>query len=1156
MTIASAASLLDVLRRHHVLTAGQLAEVEKLQRQIPDPRQLARELLQRGWLTPFQLNQLFQGRAADLVLGQHVLLERLGEGGMGQVFKARHARLDRVVALKVIRKDRLVHKGALSRFQREARAAARLSHPNIVSVFDADEVAGTHFLVMEYVEGVDLSRYVKQHGPLPVDLAVSCIRQAALGLQHAYERGLVHRDIKPANLLLTRAGQVKILDMGLARVDQVAEDDSSTLTQEGSVMGSLDYIAPEQAKDSHQADIRSDLYSLGCSLYYLLSGRVPFPGGTAMEKLLKHGTETATPIATLRPDLPAWLAAVTSRLMAKRPEDRFQTPAELIHALDAKIDPMGQHVPIPTALPLAIAIDAPTDVDVPLAIPAEGPLSTASTSTWSARRLATATRVVGYRTWQWCWRHPRSSGTVAACFALLALLWWNGVFSRPKSPPDPTPTPVVKELPPGKQLSALALVSEPKGIEGATGWTLETVQHRGKILAMAASPDGRWLATAGEDGAIRIREFGKSAVDRIFLGHDATIQALDYSPDGRLLASGAADNLIRIWEADSGKLLHTLDKHKNWIASLDFSSDSKSLASSGIDGEVFIWDLANQRPRSIQPATGRFVNIPHVAWQPGSNTLAVGVWTHGDLVHLFDAATGEERQTIAPREMPKFPAGIWSLAWSPDGRTLAIGEYYQFWIWDDKTQSLSGPYVNPARDTHRGPIRNFAWHPQAKTRHVAVAFGFGHNVAVFNVDSETFPYSSRAVGNDTFACAWSANGSTIACAAEGLLTFWKVEENQYTPLPWHPAIGNIVTRFDQGKSLSTAVYDGTLYFWNAETGAQIHACINRYRHTVSPDGRWALYWVDYIPGAELVEAKKCSGGSQLTGEAVGQLDAAVWSPNGQVLATYSRDQTIRLWRVPTNLDKPVQVIDEGRPVRDPNRSYSPILVWSKRSDYLAVAGVDHVVRVYAAGSGKLVARLEHDSRSFVTCVCFSPNGEQIATGGSSYNVHLWNRQDAKLRRTFAREHRGTIQGIDWTADGELIASCATDGTVRIWSANNGEVRLRLEIGNNIRHVGWLNDYTTLFTAGDSALRFHDASTGRLLGTAIPFGRKFFNENPTGDLASLFIAGNGHYRAHGAADDELVYVVQSESGQRLYSPREFRSKFGWKNDRAKAVVVKK
>jgi serine/threonine protein kinase/Leucine-rich repeat (LRR) protein len=340
MAVASTAPLVDALRQFRLLEPAQLQDIVALQARFPEPKGLAGELIRRGWLTPYQANQVLQGKGQDLLLGSYVLLERLGEGGMGQVFKARNWKLGRVVALKLIRKERLSNPAAIHRFQREVRAAAALAHPNIVHAWDADQVGGTHFLVMEYLDGAtDLARLVKQHGPLPVERSCDYIRQAALGLQHAYEKGLVHRDVKPSNLLLTADGQtVKVLDLGLARLVVRPGDPqaSSTLvTDQGAVVGTPDFIAPEQILDSHTADIRADLYSLGCTLYYLLIGQVPFPGGTAGGKIGHHLLREPPAVERLRPDVPAWLAALLRRLMAKSPDDRYQSPAELVAALAA-----------------------------------------------------------------------------------------------------------------------------------------------------------------------------------------------------------------------------------------------------------------------------------------------------------------------------------------------------------------------------------------------------------------------------------------------------------------------------------------------------------------------------------------------------------------------------------------------------------------------------------------------------------------------------------------------------------------------------------------------------------------------------------------------------------------------------------------------------
>jgi serine/threonine protein kinase len=215
MAIATAADFVAALRQLQLLQQAQLDDVaRKIEGKQLDARTLAQKLIEHGWLSPYQVNQLLQGRGKELVLGSYVLLERLGEGGMGEVFKARHQKMGRVVAIKLIRKERLANEAAVKRFHREIRSAAVLSHPNVVHAFDADQVGTTHLFVMEYVEGVDLNKLVKEKGPLPVEQACDCIRQAALGLHHAHEQGLVHRDIKPHNLLLSRTGVVKILDMG------------------------------------------------------------------------------------------------------------------------------------------------------------------------------------------------------------------------------------------------------------------------------------------------------------------------------------------------------------------------------------------------------------------------------------------------------------------------------------------------------------------------------------------------------------------------------------------------------------------------------------------------------------------------------------------------------------------------------------------------------------------------------------------------------------------------------------------------------------------------------------------------------------------------------------------------------------------------------
>lgn len=267
------------------------------------------------------------------------VLERIGTGGMGDVYKAEHRLMGRTVALKTIRGEFTNSPTAVSRFRNEVRSAAKLSHPNIVTAFDAEHAGSIHFLAMEFVEGESLDQLVVRSGPLPIDKATDIVGQVAEGLQHAFEHGMVHRDIKPQNLMLDETGRVRILDFGLARF--VREELSEALSNAASVgitaehrtLGTPDYIAPEQASDARTSDIRSDIYSLGCTLYFLLTGQPPFPDGTAMEKMSSHLHVRPTPLTDLRDDVPADLAGLVDRMMVKSPDERFQTPSELLTAI-------------------------------------------------------------------------------------------------------------------------------------------------------------------------------------------------------------------------------------------------------------------------------------------------------------------------------------------------------------------------------------------------------------------------------------------------------------------------------------------------------------------------------------------------------------------------------------------------------------------------------------------------------------------------------------------------------------------------------------------------------------------------------------------------------------------------------------------------------
>jgi serine/threonine protein kinase len=685
------ADLVELLSRNELLDPVQLHELASWQQYYDFVPDLLQELLERGWLTPYQVDRLNDPEPTQLAVGPYLLLEELGQGGMGCVYKARHRRLDRIVALKVIHPSDITHPEAVSRFQREAKAVARLRHPNIVLLYDADQIDGTHFLALEYVQGVDLERLLVQQGPLPVPQACDCIRQAALGLQHAHERGLVHRDIKPSNLFLTRyygdgavpvaesdsaaGGVVKILDLGLARFSNIKAE-SEKLSIDGVVVGTPDYLAPEQALDSRKVDIRADIYSLGCTFYELLAGQPPFAASSGTQKLVAHIQEEPPALAALRGSLPEDVVRIVQKMMAKKPEDRYQTPQEVAEVLAA----WGSAVPT--------AAVAPRRPERARPVTASGAAQTGVIRVKPARAVVQPASGIYTQHPRQLPEHTAPVHTVAFSpdgrFALTggedkALCLW-----------DMTATRKVRRLA-GHTDTVVNVVFAPDCCHALSCgrdrnvflWNVESgqlVQHlkgaTAEVWAAAFSPDGRTLLTGGQDMTLSLWDRQSFRLMRTLGGlvrgrHFGPITGVSFTADSARALSCSTDGTIRLWNVKTGAEVHCFSGHKGGVTAVAPSPAGLHFASGGDDRTVRTWGVVSGE--ELTNSAGHTSGVRGVAFLPGGLILSADDTT----LRVWELATG--REVFHTRnDVQK----ILCVAASPDGGQVLTGgrdKYLYLW---------------------------------------------------------------------------------------------------------------------------------------------------------------------------------------------------------------------------------------------------------------------------------------------------------------------------------------------------------------------------------------------------------------------------------------------------------------------------------------------
>jgi WD40 repeat protein/serine/threonine protein kinase len=980
MDITTTDKLIEDMRSHSLLTASQLAELDAMANRPTDPRELAKEILKRQWLTRYQLITVGQGRAKELILGPYVLLDRLGEGGMGEVFRARHQRLERIVALKVIRTDKLKATDAVTRFAREARAAAKLSHPNIVTLYEDGSEGDTYYFSMEFVRGVDLSRWVREKGPMPLLHACSFIRQAALGLQHAHERGMVHRDIKPSNLMLVAgANQVKVLDMGLARLEsdaaRAADEGSSPITVEGAVMGTPDFLAPEQAKDAHSADIRADIYSLGCSLFYLVTGKAPFAGGSLLEKLLKHQSDSPPTLQSLRPEVPDELEGVFEKMMAKKPAERYQTPAEVAAALGpfCRAGSFGAAKPTETMVKKrgpdktvsgkSPAPDTASIVSAPTVVPDEAfgvelvfpPTTEPIVKVPRAPRRPSSKPFSKEWMAKWSWVFGAVAGIAAVATAVviaLAILSWLGGSRSQQQATDETPPPAPKVPQTLDALRADAIPSEevfpwqPRDLVAVLG--THRWRHWGPIRALAfnpADPPGHELVSVGDDDVIRVSRaltgFVQLEVNTNTSNANA-VREIAYSHDGKYFAT-IAGNKITLYFAATGR--------EEPIAiqgtALAFLPDGGLAVATGASIDIRSRKDEWKSIKQLGPKAGPIV--------------ALAVSRQGNVLAALTRQVVDKAKKQATSEVR-----LWQLDSGQLKASIPLGPH--------QSQTL-------------------ALNRDGTTAITAAIFPESGNWPVVFWDVAAKKEKGRALGNQArvSATALTRDEQTLATAAEdGTVRLFTLRDmREKAVFADHDGAATALAITPNDAVLATAGTDGAIRLYEMAVAKELET--SRKAH---------LSWIK----------------------------AAAVAPDRTLLATAGIDHAIKLWEAGVLKEKAVLT---------GHRQAVLSLSFSSDQNLLASGSLDKTVGFWDVKKETELPPPIHFGGA-IPALAFAPSGRTLAVGSSSPFLKLLDAITRKELPTPTPGHTRTVLSVDFFRDGKKLVSGSEDGTVRVWDVAKGQ----------------------------------------------------------------------------------------------------------------------
>ena len=729
-------------------------------------------------------------------LGQYPMLAKCGAGGMGAVYRATHPIMQREVAIKVLPRRFALDQLAYDRFLREVQLLARLDHPHIVRAYDAGIDAGIPYLVMEHVPGKNCDEYVRQRGPLPVSTVCLLLEQLASALQYAHEQRFVHRDIKPSNLLLNPdATHVKLSDLGLARAGEAALGDStvSGLTAEGLVMGTPDYLAPEQWQDARSADIRADLYGLGCTAYFLLTAQVPFPGsGDYREKMALHGRGGATPLERLRSEIPTELAAVIRKLMAPRREDRYQTPAELSEALRN----LASHRETITRRPPPVTL-------------------TGRPVLWAAAAMAGLVLLFVVATqFRGSHRDPRPVRSESAAASE------QKVAAAPVAPVDEGPLENDADT-----SDTVPVPTKPENIPLPS--TFPQLDAR-----MTALLDGKEEEVA-DDGMEEDLEGRTPTLTKTFRGHTGEVTWVAFAPDSLSFASASFDRTVRVWSPGEDEPRAVL-RHPHQVTCVAFAPQGNSLAScTDEEGAVRLWNITSREAMVLGTHKGPWSMLRCVAFRDDGGLIASGSMAvvSQSSVMLWDPSRKKSGATLGPAGDRAY-GGVYGLAFCPHTKLLAVGydvpQAAGVRLWDTASRE--------ELDFLAGPSIVVAFSPNGK-RLIAAQ---GQDAVLWSVDPQkkraikdaNFQLAAVPFGFPRFACsaAFAPDNRTLAISYhDGTVALWNADtSHQLAEFKAHAVPRSHVIHYREcsvafapdGKTLLTGGFDHQVKLWKLPSAKQ------------------------------------------------------------------------------------------------------------------------------------------------------------------------------------------------------------------------------------------------------------------------------------------------------------------------------------------------